>query len=179
MQPQNQTETLVSPENQKSPQFPAGGILGNVAGSIVANAAPNSLNSVGPNSPNLAPLIPSLPEIAPLGSVEQRLANPETETGPHLGSGTTPTQAQPPQPPVIVQPTAAPINDFASTTDDSATPANAKDIDLIEKEWVAKAKKVISNTRNDPYMQEKQIAKLMRDYVKKRYGKIVGKAPEN
>ena len=49
----------------------------------------------------------------------------------------------------------------------------AGDDDLIEKEWVDKAKKIIEQTRSDPYNQEKQVSKLQADYIKKRYGKDV------
>jgi len=59
-----------------------------------------------------------------------------------------------------------------------AQPANdnplvAGDDDLIEKEWVDKAKKIIQQTRSDPYTQEKEVSKLQADYMKKRYGKDV------
>jgi hypothetical protein len=54
-----------------------------------------------------------------------------------------------------------------------ANPVAAKDEDLIEKEWVDKAKKIIQETRDDPYQQEKEISKLQADYMKKRYGKNI------
>ncbi|HEU5187781.1 MAG TPA: hypothetical protein VFT87_04745 [Candidatus Saccharimonadales bacterium] len=53
--------------------------------------------------------------------------------------------------------------------DDS--PLVANDDDVMEREWVHRAKKIVLQTRDDPYMQEKQISKLQADYVKKRYGK--------
>ena len=52
-------------------------------------------------------------------------------------------------------------------------PMVAGDDDLIEKEWVDKAKKIIQATRSDPYTQEKEVSKLQADYIKKRYGKDV------
>jgi hypothetical protein len=55
----------------------------------------------------------------------------------------------------------------------SSTPIAAADDDLIEKEWVQKAKNIVAQTRNDPYMQEAEISKLQADYIKKRYGKEV------
>lgn len=58
------------------------------------------------------------------------------------------------------------------TTDDT-NPTAAADEDLIEKEWVEKAKKVVAETKHDPYMQEQAVSKLQADYIKKRYGKTV------
>jgi hypothetical protein len=58
--------------------------------------------------------------------------------------------------------------------DDTTGPTLAADDDLIEKEWVDKAKKIIAETQNDPYKREKAIGKLQADYLKKRYGKELG-----
>jgi hypothetical protein len=49
----------------------------------------------------------------------------------------------------------------------------AADEDLIEKEWVEKAKKVIADTKHDPHLQGEAVSRLQADYLKKRYGKIV------
>jgi hypothetical protein len=56
-------------------------------------------------------------------------------------------------------------------SDDS--PLIANDEDLIEKEWVTKAKKIVEQTRSDPYRQESEVSKLQADYLKKRYGKDI------
>lgn len=55
----------------------------------------------------------------------------------------------------------------------SDTPLVANDDDVMEKEWVQKAKKIVAETRDDPYRQEKEVSKLQADYVKKRYGKEI------
>lgn len=60
------------------------------------------------------------------------------------------------------------------TTDDTAGPTIAGDDDLIEKEWVDKAKKIIAETQNDPYRREQEVTKLQVDYLRKRYGKELG-----
>ena len=52
-------------------------------------------------------------------------------------------------------------------------PAAASDDDLIEKEWVEKAKKVVAETKHDPYLQGQEVSRLQADYLKKRYGKSV------
>jgi len=56
------------------------------------------------------------------------------------------------------------------------TPLVANDDDLIEKEWVDKAKKIVSETRNNPYGREEAVNKLQVDYLKKRYGRELGAA---
>lgn len=64
-------------------------------------------------------------------------------------------------------------------SDDSAhtsSPLSASDDDLIEKEWVDKAKKIVSDTKDDPYKREKAVNELQRDYLKKRYGRELGEA---
>lgn len=61
-------------------------------------------------------------------------------------------------------------------TDD--LPAVAADDDLIEKEWVDKAKQIISSTRDDPARREKEVSRLQADYLKKRYGKELGAPAE-
>ena len=53
------------------------------------------------------------------------------------------------------------------------TPAIADDIDLIEKEWVNKAKQIVEDTKHDPYNQNKEIVRLRADYMKKRYNKDI------
>lgn len=50
-------------------------------------------------------------------------------------------------------------------------PAIADDSDLIEKEWVVRAKQIVSSTHDDPYQQNRSIMRLRADYLKKRYNK--------
>jgi hypothetical protein len=87
-----------------------------------------------------------------------------------------------PSEPIVVP--AVPAQPFLPTPTQQATPTPvapaatgnplvANDDDLIEKEWVDKAKKIIQQTRSDPYEQEKEVSKLQADYIKKRYGKDV------
>ena len=53
------------------------------------------------------------------------------------------------------------------------TPMVAEDIDLIEKEWVKKAKDIVAMTLGDPYRQNQQISEMKVDYIKKRYNKDI------
>lgn len=61
----------------------------------------------------------------------------------------------------------------ATTPQATGTPAMADDVDLIEKEWVDKAKQIIEMTRNEPFEQKKEMSQLKADYLQKRYNKSV------
>jgi hypothetical protein len=52
-------------------------------------------------------------------------------------------------------------------------PLIAEDADLIEKEWVLKAKQIVEKTKYDPYLQNKEMGKFKADYLKKRYNKTI------
>lgn len=52
-------------------------------------------------------------------------------------------------------------------------PQEAEDLDLIEKEWVLKAKQIVERTIEDPYTQQAEISKMKADYMKKRYDKNI------
>ncbi len=47
------------------------------------------------------------------------------------------------------------------------------DGDLIEKEWVNKAKAIVERNRDDPYKQTEEITVFKADYLKKRYDKTI------
>ena len=55
----------------------------------------------------------------------------------------------------------------------SMTPLTADDVDLIEKEWVLRAKAIVAATIGDPYAQSQQLSRMKADYIKKRYNKDV------
>ncbi len=88
------------------------------------------------------------------------------------------------QPPVPVQPAENTVHDGGasqpseqrppeSQPTDALSPSEAGDTDVIEKEWVIKAKEVIELTRHDPYKQALEINKLRADYMKKRYNRDI------
>ncbi|HEU4830807.1 MAG TPA: hypothetical protein VFS65_01395 [Candidatus Saccharimonadales bacterium] len=73
----------------------------------------------------------------------------------------------------------APVVDDDSVVFDTSIsdmPLVANDDDLIEKEWVDRAKKIVEETKDDPYRQEQAVSKLQVDYLKKRYGRELGAA---
>jgi hypothetical protein len=60
-----------------------------------------------------------------------------------------------------------------SSTSKSAGGGLIKDDDLIEKEWVDKAKRIVEHTRGDPQQQSEQLTLVKADYMKKRYDKTI------
>jgi hypothetical protein len=109
------------------------------------------------NQPEQAPQQPERQE-----SREQHVGGP---------AGDPAAIAQPAAPVLPPLPTLTPTPTAATSTD--TNPSAAADDDLIEKEWVEKAKKVVSETKHDPYLQGQEVSKLQADYLKKRYGKTV------
>lgn len=70
-------------------------------------------------------------------------------------------------------------NDKSAATKDSpntSVPITASDDNLIEREWVDRAKKIVADTQNDPHQRENEVSKLQIDYIKKRYGRELGVA---
>ena len=111
------------------------------------------------------PVIPT-----PEAPVEHSQETLEQRSDAAIASATSVTA---PMAPVLPSPVAAqPQDDTASMADDMPTVAN--DDDLIEKEWVDKAKKIIVQTKDDPYLREKEVGKLQADYLRKRYGRELG-----
>jgi hypothetical protein len=49
----------------------------------------------------------------------------------------------------------------------------AEDVDLIEHEWVARAKKVVAQTIGNPHAQTNELNKVRADYIKKRYNRTI------
>lgn len=65
------------------------------------------------------------------------------------------------------------VSSDASNSSTAFSSQKADDVDLIEKEWVSKAKSVINSTRSDPRQQNIEIAKVKAEYIKKRFSKDV------
>ncbi len=73
-------------------------------------------------------------------------------------------------------PAQPPINDqqaVVSGTSQSVVQTLPDDGDLIEKEWVNKAKAIVERTRDDPYKQSEELTVFKADYLKKRYDKTI------
>jgi hypothetical protein len=106
----------------------------------------------------------------------QRPASQEAGVGrrpPQLGStavsdlpAVTQIPSIPPAAPPVSEQTKTPIS---STTGD----LEAKDADLIEKEWVERVNSVVADTKDDPHRQKIEISKVKADYIQKRFNKTI------
>jgi hypothetical protein len=53
-------------------------------------------------------------------------------------------------------------------------PVVARDTGKIEKEWVNRAKKIVAETRDDPYERGEKVKDLKADYMMKRFNRKIG-----
>jgi hypothetical protein len=71
----------------------------------------------------------------------------------------------------------APVVQIPVQTQSSSPPISAglpaQDTDLIEKEWVERAKSIVAQTQDDPYKQKNEMSKIKADYIKKRFNKSI------
>lgn len=91
-----------------------------------------------------------------------------------------PPPQHPQQQPPSAAPTSTPPQPLppAPQTQHGDAPQIADDVDLIEQEWVDKAKEIVERTKTDPYLQSQEINKMKAAYLKKRYNKDI-KLDEN
>ncbi|HEX7260160.1 MAG TPA: hypothetical protein VF272_04495 [Candidatus Saccharimonadia bacterium] len=123
---------------------------------------------------------PLAPEQLPPSGVEQQPAPVAPEAAPNAPQAGP--QAQPIQLPQIpdVPAQQLPVSPATNTSTPAAPvptppPVVANDVDVIEKEWVDQANKIIEQTKNDPYTEEEAVEALQIDYLKKRFGHDVKK----
>ncbi|HET6747607.1 MAG TPA: hypothetical protein VFH06_05905 [Candidatus Saccharimonadales bacterium] len=128
------------------------------------NRGPEHLPNVPGGNPEYIPSV-TPPEKRPEVGYERQETRQE--------STAANTAGLPMLPPVQVQ-SSVPTDDDTSAIPPSATPLVAADDDLIEKEWVDKAKAIVTKTKDDPYQREQEVGKLQADYLRKRYGKELG-----
>lgn len=98
------------------------------------------------------------------GKFEKQDGERKVERGPSVSQ-----VAALPIPPL--QPSTPALDTTLSNPLSNSTPLVANDDDLIEKEWVDKAKQVLAITKDDPYRREQEVSKLQVEYLRKRYGK--------
>ncbi len=116
---------------------------------------------------NMQPLPPQEPVVEPRHSVtDLDLPAAVPAAAPPVASWLPPT--------VPLQPSNA---SGALTADDqtaqSGQPQTARDADLIEKEWVVRAKAIAEQARLDPFTQAQELHKLRAEYMKSRYDKTL------
>jgi hypothetical protein len=103
-------------------------------------------------------------------------AIPGASVGPQGIQGLPPLPVSP-QPQTQGLPPADPPMQAGQTVPDHRAlvpaPEFAADEDLIEKEWVEKAKNIVEHTAEDPFKQVEELSKMKADYLKKRYNKEI------
>ena len=126
-------------------------------------------NYFKPNTEHVSPASAEKP--SPANGVERR---PVSERAPN------PEQTSPGQPGMVIpsaqshQPTPAiPSRPVKNGQGSVAMPDVADDVDVIEMEWVKKAKQLIQDTKDDPHAQEQAMEQLQIEYLRKRYGKEI------
>ena len=128
--------------------------------------------------------LPSPMERAPAGNKgeagqavvpeQARPSGPERSSNPLAPRGGSAVSI--PLPPVpAMQATPAQARPAAQSRPSSATATlrASDDSDLIEKEWVNKAKQIVERTRDDPHKQTEELTLVKVDYMKKRYNKTI------
>lgn len=65
------------------------------------------------------------------------------------------------------------VQDKPNESANVVVPTTARDIDLMEDEWVKDLKKMITETKGDPYAREVRFKEMQMDYLKKRYNRII------
>lgn len=126
---------------------------------------------------NRAPIGPENLPMPPAPNAERMPVMPAPETGiekaPERVEQAAEARAAVSDMPVPATPTTP---DPATTTQQpsTASPLTANDDDVIEKEWVDKAKDIVQKTAGDPHGRADQANALQKDYLQKRYGKALG-----
>lgn len=122
---------------------------------------------------------PTQPNQSPAPSAEQPALAPESqpavaEVGPQSPPVAAPS-ASPATPVTVPAPAASspPATPSAPATGSTPTPTTADDGDVIEKEWVDAAEKMVDRTAGDPHAEEAGFEDLQVDYIKKRFGKDI------
>lgn len=114
----------------------------------------------------------SLPQVAP----SETVANPERGEQQLGAAGAAVQQAYGDDSSAAVAPIVASTADPVADPALAATPLPGADIDVIEKEWVEKAKSIVAKTKDDPREQSIELTGMKREYIEKRFGKSL---PDN
>jgi hypothetical protein len=134
---------------------------------------PSSQESSGMNLP--PPVAEQAPLPAGAGTVPEQARGPAAapERAPSsAAAGAAAALPVMPMPPMSDN-SGASAHSAVSTTSKSTSSGLIKDEDLIDKQWVEKAKRIVERTRDDPQQQSEQLTLVKADYMKQRYGKTI------
>lgn len=125
-----------------------------------------------PSPENLPPVTPESGSLEPVESqpASQEVEGPKESANQNAGMPAQTIQATP-----VVSAPATDDDDKVVQAEPVTgdTPAIADDVDVLEREWVDKAKAIVEKTKDDPHVQNKEVSVLKADYMKKRYGKDI------
>ena len=132
---------------------------GNETGSM---NLPAPVTEQAPQSVDQMEAGPSLPETAPL-------------------SAEAPKEASAPAavPPPLPLPLPSDITGVTDVSDDDTRQTKTsvgkviEDKDLIEREWVDRAKAIVEKTRDDPYRQSEELTTVKAEYLQRQYNKTL------
>jgi hypothetical protein len=136
--------------------------------------AENSAENRNNQSPSPQFEIPQAPEDGQERRTEQAIEQRQISEGaPAKAAPKFPVQSPAALPtPGSSQPQQIPVQD-QSASSQATTGLTAQDADLIEKEWVVRAKTLVAQTQDDPYKQKNEMSKVKADYIKKRFNKTI------
>lgn len=131
-----------------------------------------SLPAPGASSPENAALAAAERVEQPRPTQEQAALKESREQMPGTAVGDNPPAAQPVADPAQLAAPAAPLPPVISQSGSimNDNPLVADDVDVIEKEWVVRTKKILEDTRDDPHQKEQEVSRLQADYLQKRFG---------
>jgi hypothetical protein len=110
---------------------------------------------------SVAPTNPQVPQAQAIAG-QKETTNMVTPSSPFPGISTA-----------SVSPIPQNLSSVTANTSQTPMPSLADDTDLIEKEWVNKAKQIVEHNREDPYEQSKALTIFKADYMKKRYNRTI------
>jgi hypothetical protein len=112
----------------------------------------------------------------PMGQPPQMPSSALASASLEMTGAAPPAYAPQAQMPIIatqpIEPNSSAVNGVPDTTN-IVVPQTADDSDLIEKEWVDKAKKIVQSNLENPYEQSRELTNLKAEYMKKRYNKDI------
>jgi hypothetical protein len=118
--------------------------------------------------------IPQVPGTGQERQTEQAIEKRQVSEGaPSKAAPKLPVQAQPALPMQAQPVQQIPVQDDQTSTPQVTKGLGAQDADLIEKEWVERAKSIVAQTQDDPYKQKNEMSKIKADYIKKRFNKSI------
>ena len=111
--------------------------------------------------------VPTLP--APEGGIETGLEQREQTADAQAAAANAAGVATAAMPIIDDSATAQAVPDI-----DTSALIATEDEDVIEKEWVEKAKQIVTTTADDPHLRSDQVAALQKEYLHKRFNKEIG-----